>query len=90
MSKGEEEDKSLVQFIIQKAPSGWQKKGQKAVDDGIKVSEDERRPLPGEANIKQKIQEQGLMTGIRIAASSQDLLKSMIGSLDIFTKRRWE
>ena len=86
MSKGEEEDKSLVQFIIQKAPSGWQKKGQKAVDDGIKVSEDERRPLPGEANIKQKIQEQGLMTGIRIAASSQDLLKSMIGSLDIFTK----
>jgi len=86
MSKGNEEDKSLVQFIIQKAPSGWQRKGQKAIDNGIKVGENERRPLPEEANIKQKIQEQGLTTGIRIAASDSDLLKSMIGSLDIFTK----
>jgi len=86
MSKGNEEDKSLIQFVIQKASSGWQKKGQKAVDNGIKVGENERRALPGEIGIKQKIQEQGLTTGIRIATSNPNLLRSMIGSLDIFTK----
>ncbi len=86
MSKGNEEDKSIIQFIIQKAPSGWQKQGQKAIDEGIKAGENERRPLPGEAAIKQKIQEQGLIVGIRVAASNPSLLKSIVGSLDIFTK----
>ncbi len=86
MSKGDKDDKSLVQFVIQKASSGWRSQAQKAVDAGIKVSEEERKPLPGEALIKQKIQEDGLNVGIRIAATSQTLLKSLVGSLAIFTR----
>ena len=86
MSKGSENDKTLVQLIIQKAPSGWQRQAQKTVEAGIKVSETERRPLPGEALIRQKIQEEGLKVGLRIMASNQNLLKSMAGSFAIFTR----
>ena len=73
MAKGNEEDKVLIQFIIQKAPKGWQKQAQGAVDAGIKVSETEKKPLAGETLIRQKIQEEGLSVGIRMAASNQNL-----------------
>ena len=86
MSKGDKDDKSLVQFVIQKASSGWRSQAQKAIDAGIKVSEEERKSLPGEALIKQKIQEDGLNVGIRIAATNQTILKSLVGSLAIFTR----
>ncbi|OGM17873.1 hypothetical protein A2V56_05690 [Candidatus Woesebacteria bacterium RBG_19FT_COMBO_42_9] len=86
MSKGSENDKTLVQIIIQKAPSGWQRQAQKTVEAGIKVSETERRPLPGEALIRQKIQEEGLRVGVRIMASNQNLLKSLSGGFAIFTR----
>jgi len=86
MSKGSENDKTLVQLIIQKAPSGWQRQAQKVVETGIKVSETERRPLPGEALIRQKIQEEGLKVGVRIMASNQSLLKSLSGGFAIFTR----
>ena len=86
MSKGSENDKTLVQLIIQKASSGWQRQAQKAVDAGIKVSETEHRPLPGESLIRQKIQEEGLKVGLRIMASNQSLLKSLAGSFAIFTR----
>ncbi|MBM3205289.1 DUF87 domain-containing protein [Candidatus Shapirobacteria bacterium] len=86
MSKGGEEDKSLVQLVIQKAPSGWQRQAQKAVEAGIKISQTERKPLPGENLIRQKIQEEGLKVGLRIAASNPNLLKSLAGSFAIFTQ----
>jgi hypothetical protein len=81
MSKASEDDFLLIQFVIQKAPSGWQGSVQKAVEAGIKVSEEERKPLPGEALIKQKIQEEGLKVGLRLAATDSSLLKSLAGSL---------
>jgi len=86
MSKGSENDKTLVQLVIQKASSGWQRQAQKTVEAGIKVSETERRPLPGEALIRQKIQEEGLKVGVRIMASNQNLLKSLSGGFAIFTR----
>jgi len=86
MSKGGEEDKILVQLVIQKAPSGWQRQAQKVVEAGLKVSETEHRPLPGEALIRQKIQEEGLKVGVRIMASNQNLLKSLSGGFAIFTR----
>jgi len=86
MSKGKEEDKSLVQLVIQKAPSGWQRKAQSAVEAGIKVDQTERKPLPGEALIRQKIQEDGLKVGIRIMTSNSSLLKSLAGSFAIFSR----
>jgi len=86
MSKGSENDKTLLQLVIQKAPSGWQRQAQKAADAGIKISETERRPLPGETLIRQKIQEEGLKVGLRIMASNQSILKSLAGSFAIFTR----
>ena len=78
--------KTLLQLIIQKAPSGWQRQAQKTVEAGIKVSETERRPLPGETLIRQKVQEEGLRVGLRIMASNQSILKSLAGSFAIFTR----
>jgi hypothetical protein len=86
MAKGNEEDKVLIQFIIQKAPKGWQRQAQGAADAGIKISETERKPLAGEALIRQKIQEEGLTVGIRLAASNQNLFKSLIGSFAVFAR----
>jgi len=86
MSKGSENDKTLVQLIIQKAPSGWQRQAQSAVETGIKISPTERRPLTGESLIRQKIQEEGLRVGIRIMVSNQTLLKSLAGGFAIFTR----
>ncbi|MFZ3138112.1 MAG: DUF87 domain-containing protein, partial [Thermodesulfovibrionales bacterium] len=86
MSKGSENDKTLVQLVIQKAPSGWQRQAQKTVEAGIKISQTERRPLPGESLIRQKIQEEGLKVGLRIMASNQSLLKSLAGGFAIFTR----
>lgn len=86
MSKGGEDDRTLIQFIIQKAPHGWQKKAQAAIETGIKINQEEHRPLTNEALIKQKIQEEGLKVGIRIAASNQVLFKSLVGSFAIFTR----
>jgi hypothetical protein len=86
MSKGKEEDKTLVQLIIQKAPSGWQRKAQSVVEAGIKINQTERKPLSGEALIRQKIQEDGLKVGIKIMASNVGLLKSLAGGFAIFSR----
>jgi len=86
MSKATEDDKLLIQFIFQKTPGGWQRGVQKAITKGIKISETERQPLPGENLIKQKIEEEGLKVGIRVTASSESLLKALIGGLAAFTR----
>jgi len=80
MSKAGEADRLLIQLVLQSAGRGWQGSAQRAVETGIKVSETERRPLSGENLIKQKTQEEGLKVGIRILASSEPLLKSLIGA----------
>jgi len=79
MSKASEEDCFLVQLVLAKAGSKWQSGAQKIIDQGIPINEEERKPLPGEALIKQKIQEVGLKVGIRVAASSEQSLKSLVG-----------
>ena len=79
MSKAGENDFFLIQLVLQKANSGWQSSAQKSITKGIQISETERKPLPGENLIKQKIEEEGLKVGIRIAASSEALLKSLTG-----------
>jgi len=84
MSKAAENDRMLVQFILHRPSGGWQKTAQQAVERGIKISETEKKALPGEALIRQKIQEEGLRAGIRIAASNESLLKSLIGSFAVF------
>ncbi|HUS60004.1 MAG TPA: type IV secretion system DNA-binding domain-containing protein [Nevskiaceae bacterium] len=86
LSKTSENDKLLIQFVLQKASSGWQTRARKAVERGIKISEEERQPLPGEELIKQKIGESGLKTAIRIAASSKNLINALAGSFASFTR----
>jgi len=80
MSKANENDKLLIQFVLQRAPGDWQNSAQKAIDKGIVISETERKPLTGESLIKQKIQEEGLRVGIRLMASSESLLNSLAGA----------
>ena len=84
MSKADEQDWMAVQYIILKAPGGWQRRSQAAIDRGIPISQEEKKSLPGENLIKQKIQEEGLRSGIRIGASSPVLLKALIGSFAAF------
>ncbi len=86
MSKAGENDILLVQFVLQKTSSKWQAVGEKAVDRGIVVSETEKKSLPNEALIKEKISEIGLKTDIRIAATSTDLLKALAGSFAAFAR----
>lgn len=86
MSKANETDKLLVQYVLQRATPGWQSSAQKAIEKGIKISEEERQPLPGESLIKQKIEEEGLKVGIRLLASSDHLLKSLAGSFAGFAR----
>jgi len=82
-SKCTGDDWALVQYVLQKA-SGWQSRGAKAVEKGIVISAEERKALPNESLIKQKIQEEGFITGIRIAASSAPLFKALSGSFAPF------
>lgn len=86
MSKTRPEDKMVVQYTFLPAPRGWQSKALKAVTAGIKVSEEERLPLPGEQLIKTKASFSGLRTGIRIAASNEALLRSLIGGFAVYAK----
>jgi len=80
MSKAAEGDKLLIQLVLQKAGRGWQRAAQRTIETGIKVSETEKKTLPGESLIKQKIQEEGLKAGLRLMASSEPLLKSLSGA----------
>ncbi len=84
MSKTDEQDWIAVQYLILKAGGGWQKRAQAAIDRGIPISQEEKKSLPGENLIKQKNQEEGLRSGIRIGASSPALLKALIGSFAAF------
>jgi hypothetical protein len=86
MSKAKPEDKMAIQYTLLPAPSSWQSRAQKAVTKGIKVSEEERLALPGEQLIKQKMSSSGLRIGIRIAASDDALLRSLIGGFAVFAK----
>lgn len=86
MSKAKEDDIFILQYILEKASSGWQKRVQKLVDAGIKVSDTEKKPLPQEAAIKTKIIETGLWCGIRIASNNSDALKAMAGSFAAFSR----
>jgi len=86
MSKAGENDLLLIQIVLQKASSGWQSAAQKATTRGIRISETERQPLPGESLIRLKIEEGGLKVGIRVAASSESLLKSLVGAFAPLTR----
>jgi len=86
MSKAGENDLFLIQLVLQKAKSGWQSSAQKAITKGIQISEEEKQSLPGESLIKQKIEEGGLKVGIRVAASSDSLLRSLVGGFTPLTR----
>ncbi len=86
MSKAGENDLFLIQLVLQKAKSGWQSSAQKAITKGIQISEEEKQSLPGESLIKQKIEEGGLKVGIRVAASSDSLLRSLVGGFAPLTR----
>ncbi|MGB9910994.1 MAG: type IV secretory system conjugative DNA transfer family protein [Microgenomates group bacterium] len=85
MSRAGEGDFLLFQLLLESTPKNWQKKGQAAIERGIKTSAEETKPLPGEGLIKQKITETGLRAGIRLASSSSSLLKSLIGGFSVFS-----
>jgi len=86
MSKAGENDYFLIQLVLQKAKSGWQTSAQKAITRGIQISEEEKQSLPGENLIKQKIEEGGLKAGIRVASSSESLLRSLVGGFAPLTR----
>jgi len=85
MSKCEGPQWTVAQFVLQKA-GGWQKRSLAAVEKGIVISPEERKPLPGEALIKQKAQEEGFRIGLRLAASSDPLFKAVTGSFAVFAR----
>ena len=84
MSKAQEKEFVMIQYIFTKASGGWQKRAMRAIDRGIPISKEEKKPLANESLIKQKIQEEGLRMGIRIIASSTPLLKALVGSFASF------
>jgi hypothetical protein len=86
LSKAGADDKILIQIVLESPGFNWQGSAQSAVTKGIVISETERQPLPGEAAIKEKIQETGLRVGIRIAATSERLLGDLIGSFAAFSR----
>ncbi len=86
MSKAGADDFLLVQIVLQAAPKNWQKRALSAVEQGIKISQTERQPLPAENLIKQKANEVGLRTGIRLLASSSSGLNSLIGAFAVFSR----
>ncbi|MBU1127069.1 type IV secretion system DNA-binding domain-containing protein, partial [Patescibacteria group bacterium] len=86
MSKAHPEDKMVIQYTLLPAPKNWQSKAQKAITAGIKISEEERLALPGEQLIKTKMGFSGLRAGIRIAASNESLLRSLIGGFAVYAK----
>jgi hypothetical protein len=87
MSKALPTDYFLFQMIIAKAPKNWQAVGQRAVEVGIIIDkEGARKPLPGEALIKQKTAESGLKVGLRLAANSQPNLNELAGSFAGFAR----
>jgi len=86
MSKAGKDDLMLVQYVLQKTSSNWQKTGRKAAERGIVISETERKALPGEAIIKEKISETGFVVSIRIATSSTAFLKALAGSFAAFDR----
>lgn len=85
LSKCQENDWAVAQYVLRKA-SGWQDRAARAVEKGIVVSAEERKPLPGETLIKQKIQEEGFCTAIRLAASSSSLFKALTGTFAPFNR----
>ncbi|MCJ7827605.1 type IV secretion system DNA-binding domain-containing protein [Patescibacteria group bacterium] len=87
MSKGGEEDFFLFQMVLTPEPKNWQGATQKAVETGIPVdAEGTRKPLPGEALIKQKMGEVGLTVALRLAANTQDNLNSLAGTFAAYAK----
>jgi len=86
MSKASKNDILLIQFVLQKTSSRWQAVGEKAIEKGIVISETEKKSLPNEALIKEKISEIGLKTDIRIAATSASLINALAGSFAAFDR----
>ena len=86
MSKAGKDDFLLVQYVLQRAASSWQRLGQKAIERGIVISETERQALPGEALIKEKISGIGMVASIRLAANSSSFLRTLAGSFAVFDR----
>ena len=97
MAKSHLDDFLLVQYLISPAPSGWQKKGESAIERGMpKVStpapeESQEKPHPQSHLIKKKISEIAFRVGIKILDSSDaksrshQLIQNLSGSFGSFT-----
>lgn len=79
MSKAAESDFYLVQLALTQAGTGWQTGAQRIIDKGIPQTDGTRQPIPGEALARQKIAENGLRVGLRLAISPKAKLPDLAG-----------
>jgi hypothetical protein len=86
MSKAKPEEFFLVQFVFAPAGSGWQRGTRKILEKGVVDAEGNREPLPDAKIIEEKIGQVGFGTAVRLVASSEQLLSSLVGSFGAFSR----
>ncbi|MBI4137117.1 ATP-binding protein [Candidatus Roizmanbacteria bacterium] len=93
LSKLNEGETGLVQFVLTPAGPGWRTGARGMVERGITdATTKHRRPLPNESLIKEKIAQNGLRTGIRVAIGAgsklkaESLLNDLSGSFGVFAR----
>ena len=85
MSKAGPNDFFLVQILIAN-PGAWQERARRFIEKGKEVEEDRMITHPDKSIIEEKISKPGFKTSLRIAASSDNLLSSLIGAFGAFVR----
>lgn len=84
LAKGDSTDAAIIQIALQSISSSWQKGGLAYAQRGTKKEDGTYTPRSDAEIIKQKVNEPGFKTSIRIASNNKDLLSKIIASFSVF------
>ena len=76
----------LMREILIANPGAWQERARRFIEKGKEVEEGRMIAHPNKAIIEEKISKPGFKTSLRIAASSDNLLSSLIGAFGAFVR----
>lgn len=85
LSKGEPEDKVLIQYALESAGTKWQAQGEKYATQGEKKEDGSYGARPDAAIIKEKIAFPGFKTSVRIIGNNQKMREELVNAFGVYT-----
>jgi hypothetical protein len=86
LTKGDPDQVTVVQYVLESADSSWQTKGKSYAEHGVKNEDGTYSPRSDASIINEKISYPGYHTSIRIVSNNNKILSELSGAFGVFAR----